>query len=530
MSAELENGVRTDPKKERVSKEEWTARFFVVLGFCAGVLGVFQAFSAAADVARLQDELNAAEAQIASTTRSANELEELVNRLQEQVALLNTTELQERVTVLENDTSALEVRFVALEETGNEFEDVIANSGDVPARLGSLEFFTEISDVHRNVHTHFPRSPTANAKGILSFGYGSSFTTGNDDFTLFGNWIDGPKTSTDGIYLDNGVIGEPGFGRGRGCCSTFTYDSFGPMPAGTIFAQPGPVGFELAKIRLTVPFTGVVLLDGSFQSFSAIPSYLGRVTKVPVGGGSAETLFSIATSSAAPQPFKFSTQVQEGDLIFISVGPEGDFVGDIVAAGQRPKSVRPPPAPGELMEQKIHMGPSCSPTSHRFELCDGVDVWLQKRSGKGEHRMGQAQAAQSSRDGAEAVKRVTSGAAWEEAFGYSRAVRAGRTVHVSGTTAPGSTAVIQANEIFDKIELALSGLGASVGDIVRTRIYVTDIKADADALGKVHQNRVGKFAHPACTMVQVGSLVDDELKVEIEVEAYISAKGDSSAA
>jgi enamine deaminase RidA (YjgF/YER057c/UK114 family) len=128
-------------------------------------------------------------------------------------------------------------------------------------------------------------------------------------------------------------------------------------------------------------------------------------------------------------------------------------------------------------------------------------------------------------------KVVSSGTTWERRFGYSRAVRAGDRVYVAGTTAvDDSGAVIgpgdphaQAAAILEKIESALTQAGASMRDVVRTRIFVTDM-AHADAVGRAHGEKFGDI-RPAATMVQVVKLIDEQLLVEIEADAVIQERG-----
>ncbi|MEO6913937.1 MAG: RidA family protein [Candidatus Baltobacteraceae bacterium] len=115
---------------------------------------------------------------------------------------------------------------------------------------------------------------------------------------------------------------------------------------------------------------------------------------------------------------------------------------------------------------------------------------------------------------------VRSGSPWEDVVGYSRAVRVGNHVAVAGTTAPGADAYDQTKNALAKVGRALEEVGASFEDVVRTRLFVTDI-AQWEAVGRAHAEVFAKIK-PAATMVEVSRLIGREFLVEIEVDAIIS--------
>lgn len=120
-------------------------------------------------------------------------------------------------------------------------------------------------------------------------------------------------------------------------------------------------------------------------------------------------------------------------------------------------------------------------------------------------------------------RNLSSGSEFEAAVGYSRAVRTGPFIAVAGTTGVGETVAGQTQNALRRIETALAQAGASLADVIRTRMFVTDISQWRE-VGAVHAEVFGDI-RPVATMVEVSALIAPELLVEIEVDAYVEDAG-----
>jgi enamine deaminase RidA (YjgF/YER057c/UK114 family) len=127
------------------------------------------------------------------------------------------------------------------------------------------------------------------------------------------------------------------------------------------------------------------------------------------------------------------------------------------------------------------------------------------------------------------VERHGSGGAWEESVGYSRVIRAGQIVLVAGTTATTADGAIaglgdpyaQTRQILDNVEAALGRVGATLRDVVRTRVYLIDA-AHFEAFARAHAEAFAAI-RPVNTTVVVSALADPRMLLEVEVEAYLAA-------
>lgn len=124
-------------------------------------------------------------------------------------------------------------------------------------------------------------------------------------------------------------------------------------------------------------------------------------------------------------------------------------------------------------------------------------------------------------------KKISSGTAWEETVGYSRAIQVGNLIEVAGTTAMDGERLVGKDDLYAqtvfiirKIEKALIELGSSLNDVIRTRMFVTNI-ADWEMAGKAH-GEFFKTVRPVTTMVEVSSLINKDLLIEIEATAVIN--------
>ncbi len=126
-------------------------------------------------------------------------------------------------------------------------------------------------------------------------------------------------------------------------------------------------------------------------------------------------------------------------------------------------------------------------------------------------------------------RKINSGTRWESVVGYSRAVRNGQHIFVSGTTATDKTGMIvglndpysQTIQAIRNIEEALNGLGASLNDVVRTRMYVVNIVDDWEKVGRAHAELFDNI-NPVTTMVEVNRLISPEMLIEMEADAIVN--------
>ncbi|MDH7445605.1 RidA family protein [Aquimarina sp. 2201CG14-23] len=117
------------------------------------------------------------------------------------------------------------------------------------------------------------------------------------------------------------------------------------------------------------------------------------------------------------------------------------------------------------------------------------------------------------------IKKIATGSPWEDIVGYSRAIKIGNTIEVSGTTAPGINEYDQTVAIIESVKKALSEFNADLSHVIRTRIYCTDISKWED-IGKAHGQYFGA-TKPVTTMVEVSKLINQDILVEIEFSAIV---------
>lgn len=115
---------------------------------------------------------------------------------------------------------------------------------------------------------------------------------------------------------------------------------------------------------------------------------------------------------------------------------------------------------------------------------------------------------------------ISSASPWEDVVGYSRAVRVGNLVFVSGTTSEGANAYEQTKAAIAKVAAALRDAGASLRDVVRTRMFVTNIN-DWESVGQAHREAFAEIK-PTATMIEVSRLIAPSLLIEIEVDAVLA--------